>query len=353
VSAQETVEFGSARRVVRVRSSATEPDVQIDPARRLIETAMDGASNPYRDNRNFSQWRVLFQGFYGSINSASGYLELGATALVKAAQEPGHLIVLNATNLERSASMGASYLYGFGDLVRPNLHRHQMGVGVGASWLKPHEDVPSGMALNLALFISDYTYESATDPRDGLWMNLSGGPSLVVHRGESSLGAFANAQISGLAEVTPGHVLAAQVRLSGLFADESTNQGWPVGGQNGVRAFATYAASGRYRTLARLEWRHQFTRNINWNILRLFWVNGIDGVAFVDTALLGASVADFADREALYLGAGYGLRFHFLAGGLLPMLLIADFGFPVLQRGALGVQNGFPMSMLLGVGQAF
>ena len=86
--------MGEARQVVRVRSSATSPDVEIDPGGRLIESSIDGKADPRRDNRNFSRWRFLIESVYANVNSTSGHLDISLITLIKAAQEPKHLFVL-------------------------------------------------------------------------------------------------------------------------------------------------------------------------------------------------------------------------------------------------------------------
>ena len=347
--------ISEARTLIRFHSSEPfdAPDVEIDPNGRLVETATTGTRGARRDNRNFSRWRYRIDGIYGTINSASGHLDLRLITSLKPLKEPEHLVVLVASNVERSLGAGGSYYYGFGELVRPNLHRFHVGGGLGLSWLKPSEAEEGGMILTLSTSFSDQTLESKTDPRNGYSWRVGGGPSMLYHEGELSLAASAEAGVTGIVEASPRHVLAGHLRATSLFGELPTTQRLGVGGIGAVRAFATYAQTGRHRLLARAEWRHRWTRDLSWNVMRLFWVRAIDGVAFVDAALLADSPEEFGDPSALFVGAGYGVRFHYLVGGVYPMVFLVDFAVPVLDGGRWGPQTSPGFSTVVGVGQAF
>ena len=168
-----------------------------------------------------------------------------------------------------------------------------------------------------------------------------------------TLAGYAEARATGLWEASPSHVLGGHVRYTSQLGDLPTTQSLPVGGVGGIRAFATYARTGRHRLLARAEWRHRFTGNFSWNVMRLFWVNAIDGVVFVDAALLADTPEGLGRLDATYLGAGYGLRFHYLVGGVYPMVFLFDVALPVIDGGHLGPTSGPGFSTVFGVRQAF
>ena len=87
--------------------------------------------------------------------------------------------------------------------------------------------------------------------------------------------------------------------------------------------------------------------------MRLFWVRAIDGVAFVDAALLSETPEGLFDPGSMYVGAGYGFRFHYLVGGVYPMVFLLDFALPVVDGGHLGTVSGPGFSTVVGIGQAF
>jgi hemolysin activation/secretion protein len=215
------------------------------------------------------------------------------------------------------------------------------------------DEEPDGLVLGASASLSETTFESGTDPRSGYSWALSGGPSVLYQADEVTLAAFAEVRATGVLEVTPGHVLAAHLRFTSLFGELATTQGLPIGGVGTVRAFGTYAATGRHRSVARVEWRHRLTRDFSWNLMRLFWVQAIDGVVFVDAALLAESPEELVEASSVYLGAGYGLRFHYLVGGIYPMVFLLDVALPVVDGGHLGATTGPGFSTVFGVGQAF
>ncbi|MGB0589100.1 MAG: hypothetical protein ACPGU1_05420 [Myxococcota bacterium] len=348
-------EMSEARQDVRIRvlSRMAAPKVEIDPRGRLIERTDEAQRDARRDNRNFSRWRYRLDGVYGTINSASGHLDLSLITSLKAAQEPEHLVMLVASNVERSLGVGGSYLHGFGELILANLHRFHVGGGIGASWIKAVDDQPDGLVVRASASVSETTFESLTDPRNGYSWGVSGGPSMLYQADDLTITAFVDGRLTGVVEASPSHVLAGHVRYTSLFGELPTTQSLPIGGVGVVRAFGTYARTGRHRILARAEWRHRFTGDFSWNVMRLFWVRAIDGVAFVDAALLSDSFEAFGEAASVYLGAGYGLRFHYLVGGVYPMVFLLDVALPVIDAGHLGATSGPGFSTVFGVGQAF
>ncbi len=87
--------------------------------------------------------------------------------------------------------------------------------------------------------------------------------------------------------------------------------------------------------------------------MRIFWVRAIDGVAFVDAALLSETPKEIISPSSVFVGAGYGLRFHYLVGGVYPMVFLIDLGIPVVDAGELGARSGPGFSTVIGIDQAF
>lgn len=350
---QVEVLVDAAKVSARVRTALHGPEVLLDPRYRLVESDLGRRVDARFDNRNYDRWRFLVEGFYFALNTASQRLDLSFTALVKRNHDPTHTLILTAADLERSLGVGAGWTFGFGPKVRANRLRYSVGGGASVSWLKPVGDVGHGFGLRLSVSLTDFTYMSRTDPRDGAWLSVRAGPILAAQDGRVDVGGFAEARVARVFEVADGHAIAARVQINSVVGRVAEGQRLAVGGLSGVRAFPAFARSGRHRGVVSFEWRHRFTRDMKIDLLRTFWIEGIDGVLFADAALIGDRAGDFATRDSLYIGIGYGLRLHYLLMGFHPMVLLVDVGFPVVEAGRPGPQWSPPFSLVVALGQAF
>ena len=246
-----------------------------------------------------------------------------------------------------------TYFFGFGAALRPNLYRHALGFGVSGSWLKPLDNATNGYALRVTLSVGDSTYKSRTHPKEGGRVSLRAGPILSEQGQGLKIGGTLSGFASGVQRLGPGHVIGGRLHLAALIGDFAKPEPFGIGGLGGVRAFAPFVGAGRYLGIAGVEWRHEYTRNINLNVFHAVWLTGIDGVMFVDAALVADTLNGLGASRALYTGAGYGLRFHYLVGGIYPMVLLCDVGVPVLTEGGIGPRGVAPLSVNLALEQAF
>ncbi len=351
---RETIIVSGPRTVAHVRGAVdADATVYIDPGFRLVESDMGRSVDPRYDNANSHPWRFLLEGVFFDLNTAAGRVNLSVSGLLRRANDPRHLFVIGAYELERQLGASVGYIHYFGPKTRANRLRYGVGAGIAASWLKPFAGEASGVAVAASVSLFDYTYKSRTDPRAGAWLSLRVGPRLAWRPGRTELGGFVQARAARVLEVGDGHLLAGQLRLGSLIGVVGEGSEIGLGGFGAVRAFSTFAKSGRHRALVNAEWRHTWSRDLSIDLFHLIWIHGLDGVLFADAALLADSPGDMGEPEALFVGLGYGLRLHYLVAGFHPMVLSVDVGVPVVTGGELGAGAGAPFSLVVGLGQAF
>ena len=348
---REAVTVRGPRTTVRLPGTARR--VAIDPDLRLVESDLGRPLDPRYDNADFHDWRLLVQGLYFDLSTASARINASLSGLLKRANDPRHTFFLGVYELERQLGASVGYVHGFGPKLRANQLRFGLGGGLAASWLKPTGGLPSGFAVALSASIFDFTYLSRTDPRDGAWLSLEVGPRLAWRPGQLDIGGFLQARATRVIPVAERHTIAAQVRLNSVVGTVPDGTELGLGGFGALRAFGAFAAGGRHRAMLNLEWRHRFTRDLAIDVLHLFWIQGIDGVLFVDAALLGDTAADMGSARSTWLGVGYGIRVHYLVAGFHPMVLSLDLGVPVIAGGRLGPGAEPPVSFVAGLGHAF
>lgn len=337
---------------VRVRSTARRPRVTLDPRRRIVESDLGRPVDPRADNLTHPRWRALLDGFGIALNSATGRADTIIAGFVRREADINHTIILSVFDLERRTGASVDWLRSLGPKVVPNRRRMALGVGTSVSWLKPRGAAGSGFGLRLRAIVGDLTFRSRTDPRAGVARGLSFGPTLAMRDGTTALGFAASGLLGRLVALGGRHTLAGVFRADVLLGEVSSSETLGIGGPGAVRALATFVRDGELRLSGSLEWRHRLTRDVSISALHLAFVNGIDGVFFVDGALLGETPERTFRASAFSLGVGYGFRFHYVVAGLTPMVFGIDAAVPVVVGGELprGVP---PVTVSASVGQSF
>ncbi|MGM0577458.1 MAG: hypothetical protein ACQEXJ_17170 [Myxococcota bacterium] len=338
---------------VRFRTSMEDPEITIDPGYRLVESDLGRPVDPRFDNVRRPDWRFLVAGLSVGLNTATGRVNTALLSSLRRQHDATNIVLLSAFDTERRSGVSGTWLRGFGRKIVPNRRRFAWGTGVTTQALKPAEGDSLGVGLRASVSLRELTYVSRTDPREGVWRQVRAGPTLSVRDGETRVGGFVGLRLARLIRVGWAHTFAGQLRFDTLLGDVPGAEDWPVGGVGAVRAFSTFARSGRHRTLASLEWRHRYSRSLAVDVGHLAWIEGIDGVLFVDGALLADTYDDLFEQEAVSLGAGYGLRIHYLLAGLDPITFGVDVGIPILAAGRFGAGDGPPWSVVFAIGQAF
>lgn len=115
-----------------------------------------------------------------------------------------------------------------------------------------------------------------------------------------------------------GHGLAMEGAVAATFGDlRLPSQALFVGGPSGeLRGYEPDELPGRSWASLRLEYRHTFVRDLDWNLLWLFYIRGFAGGAFAEAAVISpcdahlGTVSDAAHGFArnLYGDVGYSLR---------------------------------------------
>ena len=105
-------------------------------------------------------------------------------------------------------------------------------------------------------------------------------------------------------------------------------------GQGGSRGHGPASLFGRAYGLARVEYRHVFVHDLNWNLGHYNFVRGIGGVLFADALTLSPCDSyDVSNSRGVHASVGYGLRFFYDSFGTLPQLMRVDVAARLSGRG--------------------
>ena len=122
----------------------------------------------------------------------------------------------------------------------------------------------------------------------------------------------------------PRHRLGLRAGVGVGLGEVAEGELMSLGGSSGVRAVGALERRGRHRAVVGLEYRHTFTRSLDISALRLAWLQGIEGVLFLDGGTVADTFGTLVDGESTAVGVGYGLRFHGELFGIHPALLAVD-----------------------------
>lgn len=338
---------------VHVRTKAPADKVVLDPYSRLPDQDLGENIDPRRDNRDFETWKFIVEGFSFSVSSVEGRLEAALIAFLAPQNDLTHLIRLEPYELANRTGLFAGYYHYFGPKVRPNKRRFHISTSLKAEWLKGTVESPDGLGVQLAVGFGDFDQRSKVNPSKSHNLYASVAAAMAYKGGTPDLSGSVKIGYARVESPLDGHKLGFKVEASTLFGAPSPQQLSGLGGADAVRAFDPLAQTGRHRLLLMAEWRHRFDRDLSVNVAQLGFLTSVEGVLFVDAALLSKTYDDFFDVGSLYVGVGYGLRFFYLLVGMNPMLVRIDLAYPIFVGTPVATKSAFPLSFILSIDQAF
>lgn len=338
---------------VRIRTKTGASRVQIDPKHRLLEFAVDSDMKPRADNQDYDPWKFLIQGLKVGFASAGQHLNIGLVTSVKPTYSTRHTVIVEPYDSGFGTGLLSSYFYHFGRLVRPNLRNYHVGFYGSGEWQRESSLWESGFRGSVGVGVGGSTYLSRVNPTSGSRWSVNASFQGALRTSESTLAFRLSGSLAHVLSLDEGHILAFRLHLASALGDTAVSNRWRLGGAGRVRAFGLLSVSGNHRVLGSMEWRHRWGRGLNINIAQLAWVKSIQGVFFVDAALLGNEIETLVHPSSFFVGAGYGLRIIYHVLGVYPTVLGIDFSVPLFTGGELTNKSDLPFSVLATAGQAF
>jgi hypothetical protein len=338
---------------VRIRTKAATKRVQLDPNHRLLEFAVDNAMKPRSDNQDYDPWKFLIRGLTLGFASAGQHLNIGLVTSVKPTFSTRHTVFIEPYDSGFGTGLLTSYFYHFGQLVRPNLRRYHLGFYGTGEWQRESSLWKSGFRGSAGVGVGGSTYLSRVNPTSGSRWSVGASLQGALRHSESTLAFRLSGSLAHVLSLDEGHVLAFRLHLASALGDTTESNRWRLGGAGRVRSFGLLSATGDHRVLSSVEWRHRWGRGLNINIAQLAWVKSIQGVLFVDAALLANEVDALVRPSSLFVGAGYGLRIIYHVLGVYPTVFGIDFSVPLFTGRELTSKAELPFSVLATAGQTF
>lgn len=332
--------------------------VEIDPRRRLLETAtgsLSASDDPRIDDRRPPRWRLLYQGFGALLNLSNLSANFFALFTAKPQYDLRNAISFYGFHSESTqAGIGGSYARLFGGQADRNRLTSALFAGLAADRLDPTFGVAAGgdptpgwrLAGHVGVDHDDRDF--IIDPWRAVGLGASVGYTLsALDDGRRFQQVGVGASALRLFELRPAQVLAVSLEAGAtwIFGDAALrSQLTRAGGPAGLRGYGTDELLGRGRTVARLELRNRWVSDLSWNLAHLTIVRGLGSTLFVEGAAVTSCDGFTVGRDDVFWDAGASFRALHDAFGVHQQLFSVDVAVPLSRRDrpCLGASNQPP-----------
>jgi hypothetical protein len=155
----------------------------------------------------------------------------------------------------------------------------------------------------------------------------------VLDNGTVLSQGVASAGWESIVPLADGHGLAMSFGAAITFGDlRIARQMLSGGGAGGVRGYDVATLLGRWRALGRVEWRHVFTHELNFNLLHSLYVRGVGGGLFAEAGLISPCESYGLNSKSVAADVGYTVRVFADWFGVSQTTINLDFAVPLVNR---------------------
>ena len=143
----------------------------------------------------------------------------------------------------------------------------------------------------------------------------------------------ASAGWESIVPLADGHGLAMSLGAAITFGDlRIARQMLSGGGDGGLRGYDVASLLGRWRALGRVEWRHVYTHELDFNFLHSLYVRGIGGAFFAEAGIVSPCEGYAPDGKSFNADVGYTVRIFADWFGVSQTTINIDFAVPLVQH---------------------
>jgi hypothetical protein len=344
------------RHVFDVELPAGLASVEVDPRRRLVESAVGSlraSDDPRYDNRRPARIRSVYQGLGALFDLSNLAARIGAALLFKPQHDLRHQLLATVFHTEQARiGAGATYGWSFGRQADRNNLVSSLYGGLAGARLDPTFGVPFGQpeqpgwrGSGKVGFAHD-TRDFLFDPWHAVGLGLSFGYSLTaLDDGRRFSSASAGIEALRLFELAPGHVLALAAEAAMVLGDvRLANQLMAAGGPASVRGYDADELLSRAHAIGRIQLRNDYVSGLDWNLLHWTSVRGFAGTLFADVAAIATCDSVALSRDRVFFDAGYSFRVLHDAFGVYQQLLSIDVALPLNRHAPYASCLGQPVT---------
>lgn len=316
--------------------------IEIDPRGRLVEDLPDSSDDLKFDDRRPPRWKFIYNNFGGLLRFFPTLaLDLSVDFSLARILDLRHALRFVVYRSE-STQLGVTgaYSYGFGRKITAARLSSAFGVSLGAARIDPSFGLAVGAGANPGTLLTA-SASWAYDDRLFIWephKALSLGAAVAVDEtvlddGRVLSQGVASAGWESIVPIADGHGLAVSLGGAVTFGDlKIARQMLSGGGEGGVRGYDVATLLGLWRVLGRVEWRHVYTHELNFNLMHSLYVRGIGGGLFAEAGIISPCESYTPNAKSVAADVGYTVRVFADWFGVSQTTINIDFAVPLVNR---------------------
>lgn len=316
--------------------------IEIDPRGRLVEDLPGSNEDLKFDDRRPPRWKFIYNNFGGLLRFFPTLgLDLSldfSLARILDLKHGFRFVIFRSESTQ--VGVTASYGYSFGRKITAARTSAGLIWTLGGSRIDPSFGRAIGAGPKPGTLISasmGVGYDNRLfvwDPRRALSLGGSlGVAETVLDDGTLLSQGTASAGWESIVPLSDAHGLAMSLGGAITFGDlKIARQMLSAGGGGGLRGYDVTSMLGRWRAIGRVEWRHLFTKQIDFNILHSLYVRGIAGGLFAEAGLVSPCESFALDSKSVGADVGYSIRVFADWFGVSQTTLNFDFAVPLVRH---------------------
>ncbi|MDB4965290.1 MAG: hypothetical protein JWN44_979 [Myxococcales bacterium] len=316
--------------------------IEIDPHGRLVEDLPGSNDDLKFDDRVPPRWKFVYNNFGGLLRFFPTLgLDLSLDFSLSRILDLKHAMRFVVYRSESTqVGVTGSYTRSFGRKITQARLSSAVTATLGGARIDPSFGQSVGAGQKPGTLVSagvGYGYNDrlfAWEPRKELSFGVSvGAAETILDDGTILSQATAAAGWESIVPLSDGHGLAMSLGGAITFGDlKIARQMLSAGGGGGLRGYDVESLLGRWRAIARVEWRHLFTHELNFNLLHSLYLRGLSGALFVEAGLVSPCESYAPDSKSAAVDVGYTIRIFGDWFGVSQTTIAIDLAVPLVRN---------------------
>jgi hypothetical protein len=316
--------------------------IEIDPNGRLIEDLPGSNDDLKFDDRQPPRWKFVYNNFGGLLRFFPTLgLDLSLDFSLSRILDLKHAMRFVVYRSESTqVGITGSYTRAFGRKITAARLSSAVTATLGGARIDPSFGQAVGAGTKPGTLVSaslGWGYNNrlfAWEPRRELSLGASiGAAETILDDGTLLSQATAAAGWESIIPLADAHGLALSLGGAITFGDlKIARQMLSAGGGGGLRGYDVESLLGRWRAIARVEWRHLFTHELNFNVLHSLYLRGLAGAVFVEAGMVSPCESYAPDSKSAAVDVGYTIRAFADWFGVSQTTINIDFAVPLVRN---------------------
>ena len=316
--------------------------IEIDPRGRLVEDLPGSNDDLKFDDRQPPRWKFIYNNFGGLLRffptlGIDLSLDFSLSRILDLKQGLRFVVYRSEST---QVGVTGSWSRAFGRKVTPARLTSAVTTALGAARIDPSfgKSVGAGPKPGTQLSASvGWGYDDRLFSWEP-WRVLSLGASVgaaetVLDDGTLLSQGTASAGWESIVPLADGHGLAMSLGAAITFGDlKIARQMLSAGGGGGLRGYDVESLLGRWRATSRVEYRHLFVHDLNFNLLHSLYIRGIGGGLFAEAGIVSPCESYAPDSKSVAVDVGYSIRLFADWFGVSQTTINLDFAVPLVTH---------------------